>query len=174
MAGAGLHRQGDLASYREYHARRSRERLERREAHRQSSLEAARAGIRQLAPAFAPIRAVYLFGSLLQPEQFSRRSDVAVECDDPAIEGRFRRELEEELRQNIDLRPLEAGWRGPSSSTGSAFMSEKFLVLERSVRDDLEVEKEAELDRRLDALEREGPVGISSDELFARIQQLSS
>ena len=35
-------------------------------------------------------------------------------------------------------------------------------------------EQEAELDRRLDALEREGPTGISSDELFARIQKRSS
>ncbi|MCP3958905.1 MAG: nucleotidyltransferase domain-containing protein [bacterium] len=109
MADTGLHRHRDLAPYREYHARRSRERLERREARRQRILEAARAGIRRLAPAFAPIRAVYLYGSLLRPEQFSQRSDVdvAIECDDPAIEGRFRRALEEELCQNIDLRPLE-------------------------------------------------------------------
>ena len=35
-------------------------------------------------------------------------------------------------------------------------------------------EQQAELDRRLDALEREGPVGISSDELFDRIRKRSS
>jgi len=38
----------------------------------------------------------------------------------------------------------------------------------------LTAEQEAELDRRLEALEREGPAGISSDELFARIQKRSS
>ncbi|MCP4656090.1 MAG: nucleotidyltransferase domain-containing protein [bacterium] len=111
MAGTGLLSQRDLAPYREYHARRSRERLARREALRQRCLDAARAGIRRLAPAFAPIRVVYLFGSLLQPGHFSRRSDidVAIECDDIATEGRFRRAVEEELRQTIDLRPLEGG-----------------------------------------------------------------
>jgi putative addiction module component (TIGR02574 family) len=35
-------------------------------------------------------------------------------------------------------------------------------------------EQQEELDRRLDALEREGSVGISSDELFDRIRKRSS
>jgi len=35
-------------------------------------------------------------------------------------------------------------------------------------------EQQEELDRRLDALEREGPVGISSDELFDRIRKRSA
>jgi len=109
MAGTDLLSQRDLAPYREYHAKRSRERRERREERRQCCLAAARAGIRRLAPAFAPIRRVYIFGSLLQPGQFSRLSDidVAIESDDIASEGRFRRALEEELRQSVDLRPLE-------------------------------------------------------------------
>ena len=38
----------------------------------------------------------------------------------------------------------------------------------------LTAEQQEELDRRLDALEREGPVGISSDELFDRIRKRSS
>jgi len=38
----------------------------------------------------------------------------------------------------------------------------------------LTAEQEAELDRRLDALEREGPTGITSDELFTRIQKRPS
>jgi putative addiction module component (TIGR02574 family) len=38
----------------------------------------------------------------------------------------------------------------------------------------LTVEQQEELDRRLDALEREGPTGISSDELFDRIRKRSS
>jgi putative addiction module component (TIGR02574 family) len=35
-------------------------------------------------------------------------------------------------------------------------------------------EQQEELDRRLDALEREGSVGISSDQLFDRIRKRSS
>jgi putative addiction module component (TIGR02574 family) len=35
-------------------------------------------------------------------------------------------------------------------------------------------EQEEELDRRLDAIDREGPAGISPDELRARIKQRSS
>lgn len=38
----------------------------------------------------------------------------------------------------------------------------------------LTAEQEAELDGRLDALEREGPVGVTSDDLFARIQKRTS
>jgi putative addiction module component (TIGR02574 family) len=37
----------------------------------------------------------------------------------------------------------------------------------------LTTEQERELDLRLDALEREGPVGISSHELLSRIQKRS-
>lgn len=35
-------------------------------------------------------------------------------------------------------------------------------------------EQEAELDRRLDALDREGPVGVSPEELRERIRKRSS
>ena len=38
----------------------------------------------------------------------------------------------------------------------------------------LTTEQQEELDRRLDALELEGPVGISADELFDRIRKRSS
>ena len=101
----------DLAPYREYHARRARQRLARREAQRQNCLRAAKAGIRRLAPAFAAIRAVYLFGSLLQAGRFTERSDVdvAIDCDDLESEGRFRRALEEELERSVDLRSREGG-----------------------------------------------------------------
>jgi putative addiction module component (TIGR02574 family) len=37
----------------------------------------------------------------------------------------------------------------------------------------LTAEQETELDRRLDDLERDGPVGVTSDELFARILKRS-
>ena len=38
----------------------------------------------------------------------------------------------------------------------------------------LTLEQERELDRRLDALEREGPVGISSDELRRQVRGRAS
>lgn len=38
----------------------------------------------------------------------------------------------------------------------------------------LTLDQERELDRRLDALEREGPVGISSDELRKQVRGRSS
>jgi putative addiction module component (TIGR02574 family) len=38
----------------------------------------------------------------------------------------------------------------------------------------LTADQELELDRRLDALEREGPVGISSEDLARRIQKRSA
>jgi predicted nucleotidyltransferase len=111
MSGIGSISSRDLAPYREYHARRERRRLERREALRQDCLRATKAGIRRLAPEFAAIRALYLFGSLLQVGRFTEHSDidVAIECDDLETEGRFRRALEEDLRRNVDLRLHEGG-----------------------------------------------------------------
>lgn len=111
MSGIGSISSQDLAPYREYHARRERRRLEQRETLRQECLRAARAGIRRLAPGFAAIRTVYLFGSLLRYGRFTERSDVdvAIECDDLETEGRFRRALEEELKRDVDLRPREGG-----------------------------------------------------------------
>lgn len=94
-------------SPREYHARRDQERQAEREALRLEVLEKARSVIRRLAPAFPPIRAVYLFGSLLQPGRFRPESDVdiAVDCDDIEVETPFARALEEVLKRDVDLRP---------------------------------------------------------------------
>lgn len=38
----------------------------------------------------------------------------------------------------------------------------------------LTAEQQVELDRRLDALDREGPVGLTSEEVFARVKRRSS
>jgi len=94
-------------SPREYHARRERARWEEREAARREVGERARAAIRGIAPRFPAIRAVYLFGSILQPGRFLPDSDVdvAVDCDDLAAETPFWRALEERLFRNVDLRP---------------------------------------------------------------------
>jgi predicted nucleotidyltransferase len=96
-----------LRPYREYHARRDRELREQREALRLRVLEQARAAIRRSAPRFPPIRAVYLFGSVLQPGRFRPNSDVdvAIDCDDIEMETPFWRTLEEALERNVDLRP---------------------------------------------------------------------
>jgi predicted nucleotidyltransferase len=96
-----------LRPYREYHARRDRELRQEREALRLEVLERTREAVRRSAPFFPAIRAVYLFGSLLQPGRFRPNSDVdvAIDCDDVEMETPFWRMLEEELRRDVDLRP---------------------------------------------------------------------
>ncbi len=99
--------EADLRPYREYHARRESELRQEREALRLEVLERARAAVRQSAPLFPAIRAVYLFGSLLQPGHFQPNSDVdvAVDSDDIEVETPFWRRLEEALQRDVDLRP---------------------------------------------------------------------
>lgn len=94
-------------SPREYHARRERERQEERESLRQDVLERVRRSVQTHAPHFPAIRAVYLFGSLVQPGRFTPGSDVdlAVDVDDIREETPFWRALEEDLERNVDLRP---------------------------------------------------------------------
>ena len=96
---------------REYHARRDAERLADREALRGRRLEATRQAVARLAPQYPSIEAVHLFGSVLQPGRFTRRSDVdvALDCDDLEEESRFWRALEEALETQVDVRPR----RGP-------------------------------------------------------------
>lgn len=93
----------------EYHARREQAHREEREALRNEVLERARTAIRDSAPRFPAIRAVYLFGSVLAPGRFSPDSDVdvAVDSDDLEAETPFWRLLEDALRRNVDLRPRE-------------------------------------------------------------------
>ncbi|MCB8942900.1 MAG: nucleotidyltransferase domain-containing protein [Ardenticatenaceae bacterium] len=94
---------------REYHARREAARLQEREALRRQRLDAARTAIRQLAPTYPAIQAVYLFGSILQIGRFTSQSDidVALSCDDVAVESKFWRELEAALEWDVDVRPLQ-------------------------------------------------------------------
>jgi predicted nucleotidyltransferase len=94
---------------REYHARREAERRAQREELRQARLANVRAAIRQLAPTYPAIRAVYLFGSIMQSGRFTPQSDidVAISCDDVAVESRFWRALEEALEWNVDIRPFQ-------------------------------------------------------------------
>jgi predicted nucleotidyltransferase len=96
-----------LRPYREYHAQRDRELRAQREALRRTVLERAKGAIRRSAPSFSSIRAVYLFGSVLQTGRFHSGSDVdvAIDCDDLEAEAPFWRRLEEALERNVDLRP---------------------------------------------------------------------
>ena len=94
---------------REYHARREAERWQQREALRQARLDVVRTAIRQLALVYPAIEAIYLFGSIVQPGRFTPQSDidVAIICDDVAVESEFWRELEEALGWDVDVRPLQ-------------------------------------------------------------------
>jgi predicted nucleotidyltransferase len=93
----------------EYHARREQVSRDEREALRLETLARARAAIRRRAPEFPPVRAVYLFGSVVQPGRFHAASDVdvALDCDDIAVETPFWRTLEADLQRDVDLRPRE-------------------------------------------------------------------
>jgi predicted nucleotidyltransferase len=96
-----------LQLYREYHARRERQIRDEREALRLRVLEQAREAIRQVAPRFPAVRAVYLFGSILHPGRFRPDSDVDVALDgeDVEVEAPFARALEDILDRSVDLRP---------------------------------------------------------------------
>ena len=96
-------------SPREYHARRDAEIRRQREDLRLQVLDRARSAIRRLAPEFPPIQAVYLFGSVVQPGQFSVASDVdvAVDCEDITAETPFWRALEMALERNVVLLPRQ-------------------------------------------------------------------
>jgi predicted nucleotidyltransferase len=98
-----------ILSPREYHARRERESRDEREVLRLEALARARTAIRRRAPDFPAIRAAYLFGSVVQPGHFHAASDVdvAVDCDDVAVETPFWRALEAEIKRAVDLRPRE-------------------------------------------------------------------
>lgn len=101
----------DLEAARRYHRERERRELAERESLRGEVLERARTVIARVAPAFPELRSAYLFGSVMRPGRFHRRSDldVAVETDDFETETRFWRALEDELGRPVDVRPL----RGP-------------------------------------------------------------
>jgi predicted nucleotidyltransferase len=96
-------------SAREYHAQREAKQLRQREHLRQRQLTGTRKAIRQLAPRFPAIEAVYLFGSIVQPGRFTDHSDidVAVKTNDVATESAFWRALEEALEWNVDVRPYQ-------------------------------------------------------------------
>lgn len=98
-----------LQEAREYHARRDARRRQEREKRRQEHYRRVTAAIQDLAPRYPAVRAVYLFGSLTQPGRYRPGSDidVAVDCDDVAVESRLWRDLEQSLKMNVDLRPCK-------------------------------------------------------------------
>lgn len=98
----------DVESAKAYHRAREAQRRERQEAMRQQWLQAAQAAIACLAPRYAGIRQVYLFGSLVQPGRFRADSDidVALVCDTLETESAFWSALERELQRDVDVRPL--------------------------------------------------------------------
>lgn len=97
----------EIEEFHAYHRRRDERRLRDRETLRQDLLERARPTVRRLALEFPSLRRVHLFGSILQPGRFTRRSDIdmAVEIDDLEEEGPFARALEQALGWPVDLRP---------------------------------------------------------------------
>lgn len=105
---------------RQFHAQREKMRRQQREELRRQRYVLVRDAIERIAPAHPAIRAVYLFGSLVQPGRFSPRSDVdvVVDCDGPAAESRFWQALESALQIDVDLRPLRGAVARAVSSQG--------------------------------------------------------
>lgn len=110
----------ELQASREYHRRREERERRRREGQRTSVLKKLRAQVRRLAPQFPGIRAVYVFGSVLQPGRFKSSSDLdlALEIDDLEQEGPFALALEESLGWPIDVRPYEGAVRQAVETDG--------------------------------------------------------
>ena len=108
MLQLGSMKSSDLSA-REYHTQREAEQLYRREELRQKQLTRVRKSIRQLAPRFPAVEAVYLFGSIVQAGHFTDHSDidVAVKTEDVAVGSAFWRALEEVLEWNVDVRPYQ-------------------------------------------------------------------
>ena len=98
----------DFERIRQYYYAREAKRRNAREMERLHWLQRAREAIGQIAPRYADIRRVFLFGSVTQAHCFRPDSDidVAVECDSPVSESAFWRELERCLRRDVDVRPL--------------------------------------------------------------------
>jgi predicted nucleotidyltransferase len=128
-----------IAAARKYHARRDAERREERERLRTATYDRVSEAVRRAAPRFPGVRAVYLFGSLVQPGRFRPRSDidVAVDAVDVEAESRFWRALEAELGTYVDVRPYAGGVAYAVDTYGDC-MNEKHLVLERSIQRDLD------------------------------------
>lgn len=98
----------DFERIRRYYCARETKRRQERETERLRWLQRAREAIMQIAPRYADIRRVFLFGSVTQANCFRPDSDidVAVECDSPASESAFWRELTRCLQREVDVRPL--------------------------------------------------------------------
>lgn len=113
-------RQARARASRAWLQRRANDEQTARERLRRERLDAARRVIVEAAPRHAGLRSVALFGSVLQPGQFTPRSDidVAVDCSDPQVESLFWHELEERLEISIDLRPLVGGVRRAVERSG--------------------------------------------------------
>ena len=98
----------DIGAARQYYYERETQRRAQREAERQQWLGCVREAILQLARRYPGVRRVYLYGSLVQPGRFRPDSDIdiAVECDTVETESIFWRDLERELKRDVDVRSL--------------------------------------------------------------------
>ncbi len=98
-----------LALSKQYHRHRAALLQDKQKRYQQQWLIQVKKIVPPLATQYPAIERVYLFGSLLHPEQFSERSDIdlAIQCDDIVIETPFWRQLEQSLGRDIDLRPLD-------------------------------------------------------------------
>ena len=98
----------DIEAARRYYYERETRRRAQREAGRHLWLQRVREAVLRLTPHYTGVQRIYLFGSLVQPGRFRPDSDidVAVECDTVETESAFWQALEQNLKRNVDVRPL--------------------------------------------------------------------
>jgi len=106
MAKVTMSHNSDARTY--FHQRRQQQ-YAQREREREKWLRRVREAIQRHAPRYSDIRQVYIFGSLVKSGLFRISSDIdiAIDCDTQETESAFWRSLEQTLRRDVDLRPLQ-------------------------------------------------------------------
>lgn len=101
-------RTADIEAARQYYYERETRRHMQREAERQKWLRRVHEAVLGLISHYPGVQRVYLFGSLVQPGRFRPDSDidVAIECDTIETESAFWQALEQDLKRNVDVRPI--------------------------------------------------------------------
>lgn len=97
-----------MIDYKSYFYQRDQKRQQIREQARLECFQHVHNLVNNIAPNYPEIKQLYLFGSLAQPGRFRSHSDIdlALVSTDIAIETPFCRELEQNLKRSVDLRPL--------------------------------------------------------------------
>lgn len=107
--------------------RRETRLYDKRESRRQSLLLEIVPKIQQVLKCYPSVDCAYFFGSILRKGNFKRNSDVDIAVEGLSCERYFElwRELEEELKITIDLRPVTEALTQTIALTGQKIYDRK-------------------------------------------------